>query len=477
MDNKKSLSELKSQYFGSSNSSSSSGKMSLTDLKSKYFNSDPSVPDGLNVQSNEQIGKSFGDVTGLNAFKSAISRGFGQEAKDVTGMANAMSLGLARPAIKGLTGADIGEGSLLGRVVGSFTPSGIASRAVGGMTKFAPPMISGASKLIAEGATTALSTTPEASMEEFANTAKSKIMGGAGSNLALGATLGAIAKGYNSLPDSAKSASYRVINSLIKPSKVGFSYGKNPGRAIVEEGITANNFDELLSKTEDSMKKVWGKVSSKVKTSNTRVDLSGALSPLDDALLKAQKTPKVNSALISRIKDIKDDLSSFNLSSMTPDEVMDFKQTIGEITKFTGNQSDDKFVNASLKKIFGQTKDKLDSAVPGVSDLTERYADLISAKVAIKNREAVEQSRNLMQLLPKATYYGVSALGGAGVGGLAGALGAGVSAKFIDDALSSNRAKTEFAKFLSNYVSKMPRIKSTSNASKALLGAGFGASS
>src|SRR3990167_4032611 len=38
----------------------------------------------------------------------------------------------------------------------------------------------------------------------------------------------------------------RVINSLIKPLAKDFSYGKNPGRAVAEEGIVANNFDDLI---------------------------------------------------------------------------------------------------------------------------------------------------------------------------------------------------------------------------------------
>lgn len=383
-------------------------------------------------------------------------------ASNLAGMANAMSLGTARPAIKAMTGQDIGEGSALGRMAGTIIPAGAVGKGVGLLAKGASPLVRGALKLGAEGAVASVANTPEEDFKKYIQTLPGKVAGGATGNLALGGALQGAGKLYNMIPDNAKKFAIREMNSLIKPSKNFFSYSKNPGRGLVEEGIVGNSLDDILVKTQDAQKRIWNEVSNKVKGSNARIDLSDTGSFIDDAIARASKTPKTNKDLIRRLKDTKSDLLKIaHLKSMTPEQVMDFKQTVGDLTKFTGNKTDDELVNSALKKIYGNAKSKLDSSVKGISDLTERYADLVSAKLSIENRIKTSQSQPIMGWMPKAALMvGGGIAGSLGGGPIGGALGLG-SALALEKLAGSTAAKTRLAQFLANNVSKAKVSPST----------------
>src|SRR3990167_4808466 len=83
----------------------------------------------------------------------------------------------------------------------------------------------------------------------------------------------------------------RVINSLIKPLAKDFSYGKNPGRAVAEEGIIANNFDDLVEKIRTTRQKVGATIGQLSDRISTKAELSirESLSPLDEAIKTATK--------------------------------------------------------------------------------------------------------------------------------------------------------------------------------------------
>lgn len=374
---------------------------------------------------------------------------------NAVGMANGVTAGLARPAIKAVTGQDIGEGSFIGKMTGAVVPAGLAGKGIGMVAKAANPLVRGALKLGGEGAVAALANTPEEDFQKYLLKAPEKIVGGAAGNIAFGGALQGAGKLYNMIPEGAKSFAAREINSLIRPGKNLFSYSKNPGRGIVEEGIVGNSLEDVLTKTDAAKQKIWSEVSQKVQGSNTRIDLSNTATFFDDAITKASKTPKMNKEVINRLKDAKSDLLRLgHLKSMTPEEVMSFKQTVGELTKFTGNPSDDKLVNEALKKVFGNAKGKLETAVSGISDLTERYADLISAGVAIKNRMAGSQSQPIMGWIPRLALTAGGAIAGTAGGGPVGTLAGVGAAVALEKLAGSTAAKTRFAQFLSKNVSK-----------------------
>lgn len=282
----------------------------------------------------------------------------------------------------------------------------------------------------------------------------------------LGTALGAAIPGAGIVKDavtkSMESGAPRIINSLIKPLKKDLSYGKNPGRAVAEEGIVANNMEDLLDKISKSRESVGEKIQKRLSTSIKKVDLSDLTNPLDEAIKSANQAPRTNASLISRLESLKSDLLgetiqeggksvlTRKLKNLTPLQAWEIKKLIGDLTKFTGNYSDDAIANKAMKKIYGITKEKINRAVPQVSALNDRYANLLSAQVATKYRNEIAQRLNIVGLSPQMAGLGGAlitaiATGGATIPSLLVGLGAGG----VDKLLSSTAFKTRLAAALS----------------------------
>lgn len=256
----------------------------------------------------------------------------------------------------------------------------------------------------------------------------------------------------------------KVINSLIKPSKNEFSYGKNAGKAIADEGITANSLDDLGNKVEDVISKRSQEYINEIKKSGVVLDVTKSFSSLDNAIKTA--VSQNNQTLVNRLNSLKTALTH-NLTSvvdeagneiiqsaglkqldnLTPEQLVELKRDIGKMTAFTGNPSDDKLVNSALKSIYGDVKSKIDSAVPNSSKMSEKIASLISASTAIKNRIGILERQNLGNFTGKV-------MGGAGVltsiftaNPVPALIGFGASG--IENAMGTPAFKTRFAKFLS----------------------------
>jgi hypothetical protein len=286
-----------------------------------------------------------------------------------------------------------------------------------------------------------------------------------------------------SIPQSLKNSSARIINSLVKPLLKDFSYGKNPGLAVAQEGIVANNLDELSQKISQRRQEVGQKID--VMLSNPRnaskvIDLSNLTDPVDSAIKQAQKNPRTNAALIKRLTDMKMDIlgitedaqgniiSQRDFTKLSPVEARQIKTDIGDITKWTGNLSDDKLANMPLKKVYGLIKDKINKVVPEVAPLNERYADLTSAEVATKYRDKINQRQNLISLTDLETGLGGAVLTAIASGGQTiPALLVGASSIAIKKAISSptfkTRVATGLAKMsqgeLSQLLSKYPQLR------------------
>jgi hypothetical protein len=257
----------------------------------------------------------------------------------------------------------------------------------------------------------------------------------------------------------------RVINSLIKPASKEFSYGKNPGMAVAKEGIVANSLDDLVTKIDDTIKNKSNEYIEAIKKSNTALNISDSFKPIDEALDVAVK--QNNQGLVNRLNTIKvaltnnltsqvDELGNQiivpsgikQLDNISPEDLVSIKRDIGEMTAFTGNPSDDKLVNKALKGIYGNIKSKIDQAVPGSSEISERIASLISAKTATANRVGILARQNVGNFTGKV-------IGGAGAATsiftgnpVPALIGLGIAG--IENAMGTPAFKTRFAKFLSN---------------------------
>lgn len=282
-----------------------------------------------------------------------------------------------------------------------------------------------------------------------------------GMGTAIGAALPVAGLAMDAVSKSVRSGAPRLVNSLIKPLKRDLSYGKNPGRAVAEEGIVANNFDDLLEKITDRRQAIGQKIGQKLSSSSKKVDISNSFSSIDDAIQSARKAPRTNSALISRLESLKADIlgettdaagnvvMTRKLANITPNQAMEVKQIIGDLTKFTGNHSDDAMANKALKQIYGKIKEKINRAVPGVSSLNEKYADLLSAQIATKYRNEIIQRQNLIGFGATTQGIGAALLTSIASGGAAiPSVLVGLSVGGLNKALSSVAVKTRVASLL-----------------------------
>lgn len=268
----------------------------------------------------------------------------------------------------------------------------------------------------------------------------------------------------------------RIINSLIKPLAKDFSYGKNPGRAVAEEGIVANNFDDLITKITESRQKVGqqiGQLGQKLSQSPV-LKVSSSLEPLNVAMKTAAS--QNNPTLLNRLANVKDAITNVlepavddagkigirkvgarKLENLTFSEVRDILGEIGDMTQFTGNHSDDKLVNSALKQVYGQIKEvslkaarELDpQTAKQFEKLTEKYGDLSSAQIAAKYRDKIVERSNLIGLNPTTVGVGSALVGAIASGGAAiPAILAGVGGAALNKLAQTPAFKTRLAVML-----------------------------
>lgn len=252
----------------------------------------------------------------------------------------------------------------------------------------------------------------------------------------------------------------KLVTSLIKPKLRDFSYGKNPGLGVAKEGITGNSLEELAQNISKKRQSLFRQTENIAKKSNKTVNLSNVLLPIDNAIIKAQKTPKTNATLISRLEDIKSDLLGGidNFNNVSVEEAVNFKRTIGDITKFTGNISDDTIVNKPLKQIYGSVKEKINAVESKLKGLNERYANLTSAEIATKNRDLIEQRQNIIGLTTGGLGTGAALVTAITTGGAAiPAILVGAGAVATREALGTPAVKTRIASYLANATTKEKR--------------------
>jgi|GEM_PF-3135441 len=392
------------------------------------------------------------------------------------------------------------ESPTAGQVVGSalqsaslFAPVGTVAKGITGGAR-AIGMVKGASALgkIGSGAL-AGELFDVATNLQNGKTGKEALTPGLGA--LLGGGLPAVGVAKNVIVRMGERQAPRVINSLIKPLAKDFSYGKNPGRAIAEEGIIANDFDELLTGIRASREKVGkeiGEMSAQFSTQPI-IDISKTLSPLDDAIKTA--VSQNNQGLVTRLNNSRraiaevleptmDDMGNIgiksaggrNLTNLTFKQVRNILGEIGDMTQFTGNPSDDKLVNSALKGVYGKIKGESlkyarelnPEAAKGFEKLTEKYADLSSAEIATRYRDKIVERQALIGLSPQTAGIGAGIITAVATGGATlPSVVVGASAALLDKLASTPGFKTRLAFLLSkkstnevNYLfRKVPALK------------------
>lgn len=290
-----------------------------------------------------------------------------------------------------------------------------------------------------------------------------------------------------------KESAPKFINSLIKPSQANFSYGKDPGRTVSELGITGNSLPDFatnIGKARQDIGAQLGAIYANPANASKTVDATDAIGRIDKAIADAAKGGKGNQGIVTALQNVKDGLlyehsvnadgviekvgtQPRNLTNLNPQEAFALKDLVSQQTKFTGNPSDDKTVNTVLQSVYGDIKDKLNSAVgqnnPEVTKLNQQYADLTSAQLATQHRDAIVSRSNIISM-PVKVGGATAIITALGTGGAAvPAILAGATVASLDKALESTAVKTRMAKWLgsqspstiSKIVEKNPGIATT----------------
>jgi hypothetical protein len=266
------------------------------------------------------------------------------------------------------------------------------------------------------------------------------------------------AQAARGLLPSAPDAGGKVINSLIKPLLKDFSYGKNPGKAVAEAGITANSLDELAIKIKEVRRQTGEEISQRVAQNTDRFNATESLVALDEALTDALKAPNTNSAIITRLQGVKDDLLQVGedgiptrkLEDLSATEMWEFNKEIGDLARWTGNASDDEITNRAIRKAYGATRSQLDDAVDGLGVTSEKYANLKSAETATEYRDKIAARQNLVSF--SGTQLGTAAAVTSAVvsGGAVMPLIIGAGAAAGTESLKSPAVKTRAAAWLAS---------------------------
>jgi hypothetical protein len=264
----------------------------------------------------------------------------------------------------------------------------------------------------------------------------------------------------------ASSAAPRIVNSVVSPLLKHLSYGKNPGRAIAEEGITASNFDDLITKVSATLRSKGDELGATLKSyddAGKTVNFSGAVKPIDEAIAAAKKAPKTNADLITRLENTKEDLMLMLgadkdgvIPSAIPSSARTLKGDIGDLAKWTGNDSDDKLANSAIQGVYANVRKAIEEVAPETKKINERISDLISAKKAAEHRANILERQGFVK-------FGEATMGA--IGAAAGAIQSGqllspetaiLALTFAGArrALSSMKFKTELASWLANSTPK-----------------------
>lgn len=254
----------------------------------------------------------------------------------------------------------------------------------------------------------------------------------------------------------------RIINSLIKPLAKDFAYGKNPGETISKLGITGNTMEELIQNIKTARQDAGSTIGSVISQAQSplKLDLNQTLKGIDEAINVANRTPRTNATLLSRLDNVKADIvDNLNTTGDGIEAAQGLKGLIGDLTKWTGAHSDDAAVNKALQKTYTSIRDQMDSTLKSelspeefakYKEASDNYGNLMSAENAATHRDAILNRQDLISFGAKNAGFlaglgSIIATGGASIPAWLAA-GAGVA---IDKAAATPAFKTRLAKLLS----------------------------
>jgi hypothetical protein len=212
------------------------------------------------------------------------------------------------------------------------------------------------------------------------------------------------------------------MNSLLRANKqANYLYGKNPGKAFIDEGIkipkNAITVGGQLENLHGQLEIAQDNLSSQLKTALSepsvaakRIDIVPDIkSAIADAKKSISKqtgldTPKyidelnkLEDSILTRYDDEGNATGKITGTKLSPSEVADVKRSLGKNTQWRVLPTDPdlqlkSYLNSVRKRIYGQLADTVEQAAPdaNVHELNQRLANSIEAQGLLEKRIAYE---------------------------------------------------------------------------------------
>lgn len=211
-----------------------------------------------------------------------------------------------------------------------------------------------------------------------------------------------------------------LSNAFMKANrKANYLYGKNPGQAIIDEGVNAprsfsrvgqlENIKGQLDSATDSLDGQIKQILSDPEVASQRLDPIPAIkNTIADAKnYITQQTGVDVPKYIDRLNKLEDSLLTkydtngnpvmkyTGNAKMSPADVSDIKKSVGKNTQWNLDKTDPEFQvkayeNGIRKEIYGKLADLIEGAAPEVGPLNARYANAIEAQALLDKQIALE---------------------------------------------------------------------------------------
>lgn len=213
----------------------------------------------------------------------------------------------------------------------------------------------------------------------------------------------------------------RLVNSLIKPRRGEFNWGRDPGLEIAKQGLVSKDLPGLLAKVQKRSGDIMGQIDRIISDAQAKVggaDYSDALRIIDEAINKSLTSPLSNKIVINRLQEIMFDLKGqipdpnniggviqirpIDFTKLLPREALEVKRQLKTMTDWANpDYNARKIVNNTLRKVYHKIGTKLAAHVdkglpPGktrnLRNLMLSESNLITAESSIKRRISAMQN-------------------------------------------------------------------------------------
>lgn len=252
-----------------------------------------------------------------------------------------------------------------------------------------------------------------------------------------------------------KTAARSGVEAVLQPQAKQFRFGKDPVGFIVDNGISANSFEELHTNIESKVNDKVQQLDAALKQTPATVNLASAKKVVTNAIQDAMQ--KRDAATVGKLTDVYQRLSNRTVpgqngvrsvpapNSIPAWEAAQVKRGIQESINWSDQTA--KPVNNVLMQVQHEIGDTLHKAVPETAALDESISSGIEAKKAAEVQWLKDQAgKRTFKNSTRATVGG--ALIGGAIGGPTGAaMGAGIG-KFGAKALGYPTVGTYLSKVL-----------------------------